>query len=154
VKHGITAKVVVIGGEDPGQFELFRASLEEEFEPQASLERELVERLVGYAWRLRRIPIFEAAVMQGWASSSLEDLKDERSALAAAGHGSEPWLIAAEEAGNEMQLNLDRLASAEAINSKTLSTDYRGMKPSYRKPFTEQRSSCSCFKALAAPVSG
>ena len=107
MKHGITAKVVVIGGEDPGQFELFRASLEEEFEPQASLERELVERLVGYAWRLRRIPIFEAAVMQGWASSSLEDLKMKEAHRRLLAMVRSRGSSQSGEAGKEMQLNLD-----------------------------------------------
>ena len=36
----------------------------EQQDPQSSLERELVERLAGILWRLRRVPFFEAAIME------------------------------------------------------------------------------------------
>jgi hypothetical protein len=63
VKHGLTAKTIVIGDEDPAQFELLRKALEERFKPHSVMERELSERLAGIAWRLRRIPAFEAAIL-------------------------------------------------------------------------------------------
>ena len=40
-----------------------RADLLEEYEPRSSLEIELVERLAGILWRLRRVPLFEAAIV-------------------------------------------------------------------------------------------
>jgi hypothetical protein len=40
-----------------------RAELLEEHEPQSVLECELVERLAGILWRLRRVPFFEAAII-------------------------------------------------------------------------------------------
>jgi hypothetical protein len=64
VKHGLTAKTIVIGDEDPAQFELLRKALEERFKPRSVMERELTERLAGIAWRLRRIPAFEAAILE------------------------------------------------------------------------------------------
>jgi hypothetical protein len=63
-KHGLTAKTVVIGDEDPAQFDCLRKALEEEFEPHSLMERELVERLTGIIWRIRRIPMFEAALIE------------------------------------------------------------------------------------------
>ena len=62
-KHGLTAKTHVIGDEDPAQFEKLRAELMEEYDPQSALECELVERLSSLLWRLRRIPAFEAAII-------------------------------------------------------------------------------------------
>jgi hypothetical protein len=64
VKHGLTAKTIVIGDEDPAQFDRLRESLEERFKPRSVMERELTERLAGIAWRLRRIPAFEAAILE------------------------------------------------------------------------------------------
>lgn len=63
-KHGLTAATIVIDGEEPDQFDMLRADLEAEFEPRAGMERELVERLAGLMWRLRRIPAFEAALLE------------------------------------------------------------------------------------------
>ena len=37
---------------------------ERQLEPQTAVERELVERLVGLSWRIRRVPGFEAAVLE------------------------------------------------------------------------------------------
>ena len=65
LKHGLSAETIVVGDEDPTQFEALRESFERDFQPETHLERELVERLVAHAWRLRRIPVFEAAFIQG-----------------------------------------------------------------------------------------
>jgi hypothetical protein len=64
VKHGLTAKMIVIGDEDPAQFEILRKVLEERYEPSSLLERELVERITGILWRLRRVPALEAAILE------------------------------------------------------------------------------------------
>ena len=39
-------------------------SVEERFDPQSVIERELVERLAGIFWRIRRIPRLEAAIIE------------------------------------------------------------------------------------------
>ena len=63
-KHGLTAKTLVIGDEDPAEFDELRSELMEQYDPQSALEVELVERIAGLLWRLRRIPVFEAAIMR------------------------------------------------------------------------------------------
>ena len=63
-KHGLTAQAVIIGDEDPAQFDALRKALEEEFQPHSLMERELVERLAGIIWRIRRTPKFEAALIE------------------------------------------------------------------------------------------
>jgi hypothetical protein len=44
-KHGLTAKLLVIGDEDPAEFEELRAELMEEYDPQGPAKHELVEYL-------------------------------------------------------------------------------------------------------------
>jgi hypothetical protein len=62
-KHGLTAKMLIIVGENPEDFDRLREELMAEHDPQSVLETEHVERLAGILWRLRRVPSFEAAVL-------------------------------------------------------------------------------------------
>jgi hypothetical protein len=64
IRHGLTAKNIVIGDEDPKEFENLRAKLEHDLQPKTALEGELLERLAGLLWRLRRIPAIEAAIVK------------------------------------------------------------------------------------------
>jgi hypothetical protein len=45
VKYGLTAKYIVIGDEDPDEFEALRADLEADLQPSTRLQHELVNRL-------------------------------------------------------------------------------------------------------------
>ena len=54
--------MLIIVGEDADDFDELRAELMDEYDPQSALECELVERLAGILWRLRRVPFFEAAI--------------------------------------------------------------------------------------------
>jgi hypothetical protein len=62
-KHGLSAKMLIILGEDADDFDQLRADLIKEHNPQSVLESELVERLAVILWRLRRVPCFEAAIL-------------------------------------------------------------------------------------------
>jgi hypothetical protein len=62
--HGLTSRQIVIGDEDPKKFEELREGLERDFKPTTTVQSELVERLAGLLWRLRRVPVLEAALMQ------------------------------------------------------------------------------------------
>ena len=63
-KHGLTGKNIVIGDEDPKEFDALRAALEHDFQPGTAVESELVDRLAGLLWRLRRVPAIEAAIVK------------------------------------------------------------------------------------------
>lgn len=63
LRHGLTAARVVLDFENAAEFEQLKSALVGEFKPATPLEEELVERLAGIAWRLRRVPLFEAALM-------------------------------------------------------------------------------------------
>jgi len=62
VRHGLLAEKTVISGEDPGQFESYRAMLLAELHPAGAMEAILAERIVGLAWRLRRADRLQAEV--------------------------------------------------------------------------------------------
>jgi hypothetical protein len=62
--HGLTSRQIVIGDEDPKKFEELREGLERDFKPTTTVQSELVERLAGLLWRLRRVPVLEAALMK------------------------------------------------------------------------------------------
>ena len=63
LRHGLTARQIVLQGEDPAEFEALREALIGELRPDTALEGVLVDRLAGLFWRLRRIPRFEAALL-------------------------------------------------------------------------------------------
>jgi hypothetical protein len=63
LKHGLSAKKIVIGDEDPREFEALRAALEREWQPETASQSELVEQLAGIFWRIRRVPAIEAAIV-------------------------------------------------------------------------------------------
>ncbi|HUT02982.1 MAG TPA: hypothetical protein VM163_03735 [bacterium] len=81
-KHGLTAKMLIIAGENAGDFDQLRAELLEEHEPQSVLEGELVERLAGIFWRLRRVPFFEAAIIDA-RQAQVAEAKESQQAMRA-----------------------------------------------------------------------
>lgn len=72
-KHGLTADTLVIIGEVPDEFDELRIALLDSYDPQSPWESELVERLAGIFWRLRRVPFYEAAIVD----ARHEELKEE-----------------------------------------------------------------------------
>jgi hypothetical protein len=62
LKHGLTGKQVVLYNEKPEDFDAFRGSLWEDLDAQGMLEGVLVDKIVADAWRLRRVPLLEAAM--------------------------------------------------------------------------------------------
>src|SRR5262245_50747642 len=62
LKHGLTGLQVVLPNENPGDFDSFRTGLFTELAPQGELEGALVEKIVSDFWRLRRVPLLEAAL--------------------------------------------------------------------------------------------
>src|SRR5262249_19244582 len=55
LKHGLTAELVVLPGEDPERLEARAAARKEELKPQGELQDYLVERAVHQSWQLDRI---------------------------------------------------------------------------------------------------
>jgi hypothetical protein len=80
-KHGLTAKLLVIGDEDPAEFEQLRAALMEQYDPQRPADCELVEYLAGLYWRLRRVPLFEAAIFAARQAQVATEVHEENTRL-------------------------------------------------------------------------
>ena len=62
LKHGLTGKQVVLPNEDPDEFDAFRVGLLNALQPHNELEASLAERIIIDEWRLRRVPVLEAAL--------------------------------------------------------------------------------------------
>ncbi len=104
VKLGLTARDIVIGDEDPKEFETLRAELEADFESRTRIEYELVEQLAGLLWRLRRIPALEAAIARKRINEEQErlDVRDanlRKSAAGSSGKGRKPVVAATPHSG-------------------------------------------------------
>lgn len=62
LEHSLVGRHIVIPSEDADDYNDFRARIVNSLEPEGALERLLAHKVVDDAWRLRRIPILEAAV--------------------------------------------------------------------------------------------
>ena len=62
VTHGLLGRQIVLPGERAATYDAFRAGVLKALEPVGDLEALLADKLVADAWRLRRVPVFEAAV--------------------------------------------------------------------------------------------
>jgi hypothetical protein len=62
MKHGLTARDVVLPNENLDEYESFRSDLLARLNPHDALEGTLAEGIVAYKWRLRRALKFEAAL--------------------------------------------------------------------------------------------
>ena len=63
VRHGLTAEVVIEVLEDPRDYKAFERAVTVEFDAQTAVERELVLRLAGLLWRLRRATAIESGLL-------------------------------------------------------------------------------------------
>ena len=80
LKHGLTADRIVLANEDPDEFEAFRSAMLTALDPQDAVDEVLAERVVFNAWRLRRVPMIEAALHAGERQKLLiEKLRAEMS---------------------------------------------------------------------------
>lgn len=79
VTHGLTSRQLVVGAEKPEDFDAFREALFADLEPSGALQCELVDEIVRSMWRLRRIPVLEAKLLNRLTirSDDLRNLNDE-----------------------------------------------------------------------------
>ena len=62
LKHGLVGRHIVLPNENAKEYNTFRAGIFKSLEPEGDLECLLADKIVADAWRLRRIPMLEAAV--------------------------------------------------------------------------------------------
>jgi hypothetical protein len=91
-------------------FEALRDGYADDYSPTTNTEQELVERLAAYSWRLRRIPLFEAAYMQCFEKrtraeddySTVFDDEDDEVSDSRTTHSMALWLSRSDEFHNAL----------------------------------------------------
>jgi hypothetical protein len=64
VRHGLSAETVIGALEDAEDYKAFEAAIAADYDAQSAVERELVLRLAGVLWRLRRATAIEAGLFE------------------------------------------------------------------------------------------
>lgn len=73
IAHGLTARNILLAGENPEEFLRLRLSAFAELEPRGVLESELADQIVDTLWRVRRIPLFERALIASLEEAARKD---------------------------------------------------------------------------------
>ncbi len=133
VKHGLLAEQVVIAGEDPGVFEVYREAMIEELSPFGAVETVLAERVVGLAWRLRRAERIQAEVFDTMLT------KDARGA-----HLRKMAQLALPKAGKDGQAG----SIEETALGRAVSADFANHRVLDRLGLYERRIERSFFKVM------
>jgi len=71
LKHGLTAKTVLLPGEDPAELQSLTQGMTNDLAPGSTLETSLAEELINLQWRLKRVPRLEASLL----NTDLPDFK-------------------------------------------------------------------------------
>lgn len=68
IRHGLTAETVITAFEDASDYAAFELAITRDYDPQTTVERELVLRLASLLWRLRRTTAIESGLFNMHAS--------------------------------------------------------------------------------------
>src|SRR5450756_405555 len=63
LKHGLTSKAIVLTNESQAQFDELHLTCVQEFEPESTVEMDLIDQMVSAQWRLRRIWRMQTAAL-------------------------------------------------------------------------------------------
>ena len=63
VKHGLTSRAPVLSSEDADNYQRHCREFRDEYQPQTPTEAQLLQELADTAWRLNRIPLLEAQLL-------------------------------------------------------------------------------------------
>src|SRR5687768_3829879 len=63
-RHGLTSSKIVLPGEDPAEYDAFRADILEQYQPANATEQILAEELCAAGWRLNRSRAVETEVFK------------------------------------------------------------------------------------------
>jgi hypothetical protein len=89
--HGLTSQSPVLANEDPAAYQGHCRQLIDEYQPATPTEKQLTQELADTAWRLNRIPLLEAALLERAANPPTDqaaidfDIVDAHRALATLG---------------------------------------------------------------------
>jgi hypothetical protein len=91
LRHGLTAASAVLPSEDQAAYDTYRRSFFDEYQPATPTETQLIQELADTAWRINRIPVLEAALLDRAANPPNDqaridfDIVDAHRALATLG---------------------------------------------------------------------
>ena len=77
LRHGFTAKSVVLSTESQEDFQSLLDSYIDQFDPQSGIEMELVEAMAAARWRLRRISTIETSLLNNEMVRRARDIDKE-----------------------------------------------------------------------------
>ncbi len=63
LKHGLTARTIIVGIENPDEFLAFSRQIASAYRTTSPVQRQMVERLATLLWRLRRAQMFETGLL-------------------------------------------------------------------------------------------
>ena len=75
MRHGLSAEIVIAALEDAEDYKAFEATITADYDAQSAVERELVLRLAGLLWRLRRATTIETGLFEIQVEHQGEDYK-------------------------------------------------------------------------------
>src|SRR5687768_1731541 len=61
--HGLTARLILLPGEDPREYRRFARRILDELAPDGALQEELAGEVVDLSWKLRRVPGAESILL-------------------------------------------------------------------------------------------
>jgi hypothetical protein len=76
LRHGLTGQIVVMPTEDLAAYQLHLKSFEDEYNPQAATEANLVQALADTSWRLNRVAALETNLLTLGVASQLNPFSD------------------------------------------------------------------------------
>jgi len=72
LRHGLTARSAVIPSEHPAAYQQHCRQFMDEYQPATPTETQLVQQLADTSWRINRIPLLEAGVLERAANPPTE----------------------------------------------------------------------------------
>jgi hypothetical protein len=131
LKHGLDAVSVVLPGENPADYEFMAATYDEEFQPQTTAERFLVDTLIQANWQKQRLLRIEAHlyrdVMRQSGAADLAEALQAETAAAKVLNRVQRQLAACERDWHRATRELRRLreqpAAAETVAARRNATE-------------------------------
>ena len=124
LRHGLTAASAVLPSEDPAAYDAHRRGFFDEYHPATPTETQLVQELADTSWRLNRIPVLEAALLDRAANPAIEqaaisfDIVDAHRALATLG-------LHYQRLSRQFQKSLDKLREIQADRAERQRRDLK-----------------------------
>src|SRR5437764_12129110 len=77
LKHGLTAKTLVLSNESQSKFDQLLESYIKKFKPRDAVEHDLVTEMVAARWRLQRIWLIQTAALDHQMEAMEADLNEK-----------------------------------------------------------------------------